>query len=530
MISLLAKDFKLMFASGRVGKWRIVSYLLSVLIFALFVAIESYIVAGVLSRLEPYVNAPIAFLSVALFGISALMTLFCLTQAKKLFFNERDMAPLASMPVGNSQIILSKLLFLFLMQYVTELMFTYPVIVAYNVLYGGGRMMFYLGFFYPVLSFPFECGAALILVYPYKLLSDFLKKHAWVQFAVAVVVIFGLCYIYSILLNLFVTLVASNNFDAIINTDTVNMLISAKRFMVPIGWLVDLFFDGNLRMLGIYLCVALGVFLLGTMLCIISFNYLRSVSFNSHVRARKFKYKTRSVTRALFKKEFVLLFKDSGNLFSFTGLILVQPFLVYLIVTSINTIFRSGIFAYYVALMPNFLPIIDMLMVILISLIISQGANSYISSEGKNIRLIKLFPVGILRQIAIKVALPLMFAAGSVLCSYAVLCIFGGMKVSEALFGLFITLLIQVLFSIISLYEELRVRHDRPRNYFLSSTFSYVIPILYAAAMILCSYFGLNLYVAYVIGIAIVAASGLPWSVGLKRRTLRQLEQLEVVN
>ncbi len=530
MIYLLAKDFKLVFASGKAGKWRVVSYLLSALLVALFVAIEVYIVTGILSRLDAYVNAPIAFLSAALFIISILMILLCVAQAKKLFFNDRDIENLASMPVSNGQIILSKLLFLFLTQYVTELMFTYPVIVAYNALYGGGKMMYYLGLFYPLVAFPFECGVALLLVYPYKLLSDFLKKHSWIQFAVAVVVIFGLCYGYSILLNLFVTLVASNNFDAIINTDTVNAMVAAKRYMIPIGWLVGLFFEGNLRMIGVYLCVALGVFLLGTTVCIVSFNYLRSVRFHSGARARKFKYKCFSPTQALIKKEFVLLFKDSNNLFSFTGLILVQPFLVYLIVTSINTIFRSGIFAYYVALMPNFLPIIDMLMVILISLIISQGANSYISSEGKNIRLIKLLPVGILKQIAIKVALPLTFVTASALVSYAVLYLFGGITIVEALFGLLITLLIQTVFSIISLHEELQVRNNRSRSYFLSSTFSYVIPILYAAAMILGSYFGLDLYIAYVIGIAIVLASGLPWVIGLKKRVLRQFEQLEVVN
>ena len=530
MIFLLAKDFKLMFASGKAGKWRLVSYLLSALLFALFVAIETYIVAGVLSRLKPYVNAPIAFLSVALCIISVLMILLGVAQAKKLFFNERDIATLASMPVGNSQIILSKLLFLFLTQYVTELMFTYPVIVAYNVLYGGGKMAYYLGLFYPVMAFPFECGVSLLLVYPYKLISDFLKKHAWVQLAVAVIIIFGLCYLYSVVLNVFVSLVVSNNFDAIINSSTVDAMIAAKRNMIPLGWLVDLFFAGNLRMIGIYLCVALGVFLLGTTVCIVSFNYLRSIRFNRRARTKKTVYRSTSVTRALIKKEFVLLFGDSNNLFSFTGLVLVQPLLVYLIVSSVNTIFRSGIFAYYVALMPNFLPIIDMLMVILISLIISQGANSYISSEGKNIRLIKTIPVGIFQQLTVKIGLPLAFISGSVILSYGILCVLQCFTIPEALFGLLITLLIQVTFSVISLYEELQVRQNRSRSYFFSSMFSYVIPVLYAGAMILGSYFGLNLYIAYAIGITVVVAGGLPWTVGFRKRILQLFEQLEVVN
>ena len=252
--------------------------------------------------------------------------------------------------------------------------------------------------------------------------------------------------------------------------------------------------------------------------------------FQGRQRPRPLNYKQHTLTRALIKKEFLLLFKDSNNLFSFTGLVLVQPFLVYLIISSINTIFKSGIFAYYVALMPNFLPIIDMLLVILVSLIISQGANSYISSEGKNIRLIKLLPVSVFKQLFIKVALPLSFVAVSVLLSYVVLFVFGCINLWTALFGLLITLLIQVIFSVISLYEELQIRQNRARSYFLSSTFSYLVPILYAVAMILGSYFGLNLYVGFAIGVAIVVASGLPWVINFRKRILAQFEQLEVIN
>lgn len=530
MLALLYKDFKLIFASGKVGKWRIISYIINVLLIALFIAIETFIVSNILSKLSSYLNAPLAFLSIALFIISVLMIFLCLTQAKKLFFNEKDVDNLVKFPVKNWQVVLSKLLFLFLLQYVMGLMFTYPVIASYAVIFNRGKTLYYFGLFYPVLAFPFECGVALILVYPFKLLSDFLKKHSIVQFIVAAVVIFGLCWLYSRVLNVFVTLVASNNFDSILNASSIAGMINARKFMVPVTWLVDLFFSGGTGGMVVYVMVALGVFMLGLVLCVVTFNYLRNVRFDFGKKDKKFSFKPNTKGRALLKKEFTLLFKDSENLFSFTGLLVVQPFLIYLIVSSLNTIFTSGIFAYYVAILPNFLPIIDMLLVILISLIIGQGANSYISNEKKNIRLIKILPVNIFLQLSIKVFLPFAFVIFSVFVSYIVLLSLGVISVWTALFGFLITLIIHCIFSVISLYEELKIRHNRERNYFISSTFSYMLPIVYSMAMIMASYFGLSIFAVYAIGLAVVIASGLPWVIKFKSRVLRLFDELEVVN
>lgn len=530
MLTLLYKDFKLIFASGRAGKWRIVTYLINVLLLALFIAIETFVVSGVLARISAYANAPLAFLSIALFIVTVLMIFVCLTQAKKLFFNDKDTSNLAMMPVRNAQVILSKLIFLFLLQYVTGLMFTYPIIASYAVIFNRGTSLYYLGLFYPMLAFPFECGVALILVYPYKLLGDFLKKHPLIQFIVAAVVIFGLCWLYSRVLNIFITLIASNSFEAILSADNIASMITARKFMIPVTWLVDLFFGGTANGIGVYLAVSIGIMVLGVTLCILSYNYLRYMRFDSRSKHKEFSFKPNSVKLALIKKEFTLLFKDSNNLFSFTGLLVVQPFLIYLIVSSINTIFSSGIFAYYVALLPNFLPIIDMLLVILVSLIIAQGANSYISNEAKNIRLIKMLPVNVFLQLAIKVVLPLILVMASVLITYIVLLALGTITVWTALFGFLLTLLIHAIFSVISLYEELKVRHHSTRSYFLSSTFSYMLPILYSAAMIIASYFGLSIFAVYAIGLVFIIASGAPWVVKFRSRVLRLFDELEVVN
>lgn len=530
MLTLLAKDFKLIFAGGKAGKSRILSYAVNALLLVLAVAVETFIFLMILTKLKTYNNALLAFLTIFLVVISLLMIVVCTAQAKKLLFGEKDVELLTSYPVSNSQIILSKIIFLFLLQVVTGLLFAYPVIVSYGILFNRTKWFYYIGLFYPVLAFPFECGVALLLVYPVKLLGDFLKKHQIAQFVFSVAVLFALCWLYSRVLDIFVSLIASNNFNALFNSESIEGMISARRFMVPVNWLVDVFFMGRTDEILQYLCVALGVFAAGLAVSVAAFNFFRRVRFNPAKRRREYAYKLRSVRAALVKKECALLFKDSANMFTFTGLLIVQPFLVYLVVSSINTIFSSGILYYYVAILPNFLPVIDILLVMLMSLTVSQGANTYIGGEGKNIRLMKSLPVGVYTQLVIKVALPLVISAASVVVTYLVLCIFGVITAGTMLFGLLMTLLVHVVFSVISLYEELKIRHNRQRSYFLSSTISYVLPIVYSVAMIVLSYFGLNIYAVYAIGIGIAVVSGLPCFIGIRGRVCRLFDELEVVN
>ena len=139
-------------------------------------------------------------------------------------------------------------------------------------------------------------------------------------------------------------------------------------------------------------------------------------------------------------------------------------------------------------------------------------------------------PVDAFTQLLIKMGLPLAFVLLSGLATFVVLLAFGTIGVGTAAFGFAMTALIQAIFSLISMYEELRVRHNSPRNYFLSSTFSYLIPILYSAVMIVAAYFGLKVYVAYIIGPAVIIASGIPFAVRLKRRMENLFGELEVVN
>ncbi|MBE7087930.1 MAG: hypothetical protein E7370_00180 [Clostridiales bacterium] len=536
MLTLLAKDFKLLFANGKMGKWSWVSYLINFLLVAIFVAVETFLFSAILSKIEMFkgsggAKASDAFLTIFLAVISVLSIFMCVGRAKKLFFEKKDVELLTTLPVDNSQIIFSKIIFLFLFQVVIGLVLIYPVIVAYGLLTAKLPFFYFTAIFYPVLAFPFECGVALILVYPIKLIGDYLQKHTILQLILSVVGLFALCYLYSVILNAFVSIIASGNFDSLLTTSNINAMTALCDFLVPINVLVEIFVLRNTRGLMLYIGVAFGVFIIGLVISIAAFNYFRRIRFNPTRPEKADKTaKIYSVKMALIKKECDLLFKDSGNIFSFTGLLVVQPFLVYLIVSSLNTIFSTGVLAYYISLFPRFLPLLDILLVSLISLSVSNGANGYITAEGKNIRLMKSIPVGIFTQIFIKVAIPFVFSAISFIISYIVLGATAVVEWDVMLFGILITLVTHAVFALASLFEELKIRHGKPKNSFVSSTISYLLPLIYTVAMVVVSYLGVNIYAVYALGIGITLLCGLPYVINFKKRVIRNFEELEVVN
>ena len=306
MLTLIAKDFKLLFSAEGSVKKRLLSALATVLMAAFAVGIELFIFTAILSKIQKYNNASLPFLTLFLFIISCLMILIDTVGAAKLFFNEKDNEQLLRRPITNGQIVSSKLVFLFCSHYVMTFLLVYPIMVSYGILIGKHMWFYYAGIFYPALSFLFEGGLALILVYPYKLLSDFLKKHMIVQFALALLLMIGGCVVYSYVLGIFMELVVNNNINAIFTQNSINTLIEVRSYFVPLNFLVDSFFRGSSARMFSYLCIAGGIFILGTSLIVFSFSYLRSVAI--HQRAGKTK-EALHITKpyvALIKKELFL--------------------------------------------------------------------------------------------------------------------------------------------------------------------------------------------------------------------------------
>lgn len=530
MLNLLMKDFKLMFDKERSLARRIVAGILSAVFVAIFVVIEIFLYNAVLDKIKIYKNAPQAFMTLFLFVISVLMMLSGVFQAKKLFFNERDLKQLANFPVSNGQVIFSKLIFLFFSHYATCFIFVYPLFFAYGQVFTKVPVFYYLAVFYPVLSFFFEMGVALIFVYPVWLGLQFLKKHVAVEFSLAIVVLLAGTFLYSEILTVFIDLVANNELNTLFSQETISKLMQFERYAFPVNFLCDIFIRKQVSAFIPYFCISMGIFVLGLSITIFTFHYVRNVSVTSKKKEKEYKIKKLTPVQALIKKEVILLTKRADYIFSFSGLLIVQPFLLYLIITAMNTIFSAGLFRYYLTLVPNFVTLLDIFLVIMFTLIINQGANSYISMEERTIKNMKTIPVSYKTQLLIKTLIPFSLSFLSLFISLMVLLIFGVMNFVTVIVTLFIATICLFVFDVISLKEELLIRRGRGRNAYLSSIYAYLLPITYIAVGILLSYLGTSLFIIYCSGALILFLFGLPHLIYVYQNMGSLFMDLEAIN
>ena len=133
MLTLLVKDFKLLFGKEKHLSKRILSTCITLLFIAYFITIEVFLFTTILKKINQFYQAPLAFMNVFLAILSILIMVSNLFNARKLFFDEKDIEQLSVHPISNGSIIGSKLIFLFLTHYAMSILFIYPLFVAYGV-------------------------------------------------------------------------------------------------------------------------------------------------------------------------------------------------------------------------------------------------------------------------------------------------------------------------------------------------------------------------------------------------------------
>ncbi len=530
MLNLLLKDFKLLFAGKDSLKKNIFSAIAGVLLFAVFLVIETFIFSTILKKLRTYDNATIPFLTFFLFIVSCIIILLDTVQANKLFFNDKDTEQLIIRPISNGQIVLSKLIFLFLSHVFTSLLLIYPLIVSYGDIVGKSSIFYYTGFFYPVFSFFFEAGIALFLVYPLKIAGEFLKKHTLLQFIISILVMFGACFLYNAVLTSFMNLVVNNDVSALFTVESIESMSTARQYLVPAIFYADIFFSGSSSQFLPYILLALGIFVLGLTIAVAAFHYFRSVKIIDKKTTPRSSAKIVGPKRALLKKELLLLFKDSTNIFSFTGLLIVQPFLVYIILNSLNSVFSTGAFSYYMAALPELIPLIDMLIIMFFTLIINSGANEYIQIEKSNVRTIKTLPVSVFTQVLIKVGVPFLLSVFSLLFTTVILLVFETVSFTTFLFSTLISILLLLTFDVISLKEELKIERYKTRSTAASTAYSYLMPTLFFIGALVGCLLGLELFLACLVGFLFFTALALPQFIHLKRKIQDAFLDMELVN
>ncbi len=527
MKSLILKDFRLFFSSGSFKK-KIATIGIKLLFSLIFVAILLYMLISILKKIIVYENAEQSFMSLCLFIISMILALSFMVRANKLFFNKNDIELTAKFPIRNREIIISKLIFLFGNYFVVSFLFTYPMFIAYGIITKAKIWFYFITIFYPVLTFFFDMGLALILLCPYTLLKNKLKNNFIARFIIYLSVLAIATYLYSKILTIFVNLVAGGNILTLFTQDVINTFTKMMAFELPASPFINVVVSKNYVYIAFFL-VNLLVFGIGVILSTLFYKHNKNATLNVKSKKINDKYKNESIKKTLVKKEFLVLTKNENYIVSFMCLLIIQPFLAYLIIKSLNLIFRTGIFAYYISMVPNFITLLDILLLILFTLIINQGATNYIQMEEKTITIMKMIPVKYKVQLLIKMIIPFSLSFISFFITALVLFISKGISLEIFIVSTILVLITLFIYDSICLYEELKIRSNKARNSIVSNIYSYFIPILFFVVAVIMSILKANIYIIYASTSLLIIVLGLYFIISIFKNMERNFILIESV-
>jgi hypothetical protein len=113
-------------------------------------------------------------------------------------------------------------------------------------------------------------------------------------------------------------------------------------------------------------------------------------------------------------KEMGLLFKNSTFVFSYTALLIMCPFLSYVVISSLTAIVYNNL-TFYTTYFPEIVNSINIALILLFSSVINSTATMSISREGKALQIIKYLPIHSYKQVVAKISIPMIFSSLSLL-------------------------------------------------------------------------------------------------------------------
>lgn len=499
MFELIKKDFLLLLPERKKG--RAADILFTGTFFALFLLLEIFLFVCVMDRVKTYDGAAECIFTLFLLFVLCCMTIAGILHAERLFFRMQDMRLIASLPLPPHKIILSKLTVFLAAEWTTTFAFTYPLFLSYGLISGMPPSFYIIALFYPLCSILLETALVLLLSSPLHALMKFLKSHRAVYATAVTLAMIALSVLYYVGLTVFIDFA----------TDSQELLFSGKHLlaaeklfdkMIPMIWLVRAFLQNSPTDFALAAGTTLVLLAIGG--TVFALTYAPVLRFQPTERLSPLPaYRKRSVAVTLIAKELYLL-AQSDRLFSFLALLLVQPFLLSLVLSAIGQIFTSGIFFYFTAYLPAFVPLTEVLTVMLFSLTINQSANQYFAEEHQGGNYLKVLPVSPAVQVGIKLAVPYACSCLSLILSCIAMSATGITDWQTALTAGVLTAVALCGFELASLYC------NRKGKSALTYVYLYALPLVYWVGAICLSLLEWHWLILALLGVILFAVCALP--------------------
>lgn len=474
----------------------VLSFLLRALLLSLFLTLECYIALALDKKIAQYSSyGSFDFLVLSLFLMMGIGVLFTLVKARKAIFDRRDSQVVLPLPIAPSTQVFSKVVYLYIEMALFGLFTSTPLLICYGARRHYIPYYYIFSLLYPFLISVFALGIALLLSILYQQIYKLIKKSDVLQFVSSCALVIFACYLYQFVLNLFLVALNDSAIGGVLSPSFVASLHRARYFFLPVYHLMDGVVEHGQILSDILIFLGSSMLSAVVGVAISSLVYLHEIKNGESAkpRARKGRSaKLASPFHALVKKELDLLFKDEANLFSYTSLLILCPFLTYVVISSLNSIIYDNL-RFYAAYFPELVSGINLTLILLFSGVINASASLSMSREGKALIIVKYLPVSPLKQILAKILIPIAFSFLSLLATEIVLISTGIVTLPVFLSSFFIGTLLLVFSNVFGVYCDMHDREGERRKAKLS-LLNEAIPLL-LPLLILALFFVFSVYV-----------------------------------
>ena len=380
-LTLFKYEFKLQFPfKGKKEKFDFAGSIFSFLITALIVVVFVYLVSTIannyvlveINKVSDPTGRALELMNMFYLAIIVIMSLTGVEQMRKSLTERKNREMFLRLPVNPQVIFLSKIAVLLLLNYVLAF-----------ILIGSTNVIFYIALkpvwtywlatFGVWLIFPFvPLLISSLLIIPYIQIINFLKDKYIVIFVLFTALLAGAFFLYSEVLSVVQRLLETGNIKFLFNTEFIETLQRVLLYSFPANSLASIVLGVDL-LKSIFIVGAVIVLAI-TIVYLITNKLFYITLFKNEKRHFKFKkkdkFKPLKPTISLMKKEFISVFRDPKNLFSYFAISLAMPVMVYCCYTL------------FVSLIENTIGFkIDFSLALLIILIFSVLTNTFCSAN-----------------------------------------------------------------------------------------------------------------------------------------------------
>ena len=515
----------------------VLSILLRVLLIAGFIAIECFIALNLDKKIVKYSSyGSFDFLVLFLFLMMALSIVFTMVKARGVIFNHKDSTVTLPLPIAPSTQVFSKVVYLYIESVLLGWVTSTPLLICYGATRHYIPYYYIFSGLYPLLISIFSVGISLLFALVYQQIYKLIKKSDIAQFIVASVLVVTLCYLYQFVLNLFLTALNDSSIGGVFSSDFVNALHKARNYFLPVYHLMDAVIEKTNTKAGILIFLGASFLSLTLGVGITSIVYFHEIKIGDRSESKQKKGKVRKLTtpfKALVRKEMDLLFKDEANLFSYTSLLILCPFLTFAVISSLNSIIYDNL-RFYASYFPELVSGINLTLILLFSGVINASASMSMTREGKALIVVKYLPISPLKQILAKIIIPISFSFISLLITEIVLISTGIITMPVFLSSLFIGIVLLAFSNIFGVYSDMHDKEGENRKLKLSvinDLVPLVLPfILFGLFFVFSIYIKVPSWALYAIACAFSFVVLSPAVINLKKRLQKTFVKMEVSN